>query len=171
MLCYTCGITHKEKEIMKCIFCGNEESKVVDSRATEENNAIRRRRECLGCGKRFTTYETIETTQVLVIKNNGEREPFKPAKLKNGIIKACEKRPVSIHQIEALVAKIEKKVYNNLEDEISSKKIGEYVMEGLKDLDEVAYVRYASVYKKFKDISTFFEFINEYEKMLATDDK
>ena len=150
---------------MHCIFCGHNDSKVVDSRYLKDTS-IRRRRECLQCGKRFTTYETVETTQVLVIKTNGEREPFKSAKLKNGIIKACEKRPVSMQQIERLVANIEKKVYNNLEDEISSKKIGEYVMDGLKELDEVAYVRFASVYKKFKDISTFFEFINEYEKVL-----
>ncbi|MBQ7466510.1 MAG: transcriptional repressor NrdR [Clostridia bacterium] len=151
---------------MKCIYCGNEESKVIDSRSAEETNSIRRRRECLGCGRRFTTYETIETTPILVIKNNGERELFNPAKVKNGIIKSCEKRPVSMHQIDQLVAEIEKKVQNSLDEEISSKKIGEYVMEGLKTLDEVAYVRFASVYKKFSDISTFFEFINDYEKFL-----
>ena len=151
---------------MKCLFCGNEESKVIDSRSAEETNSIRRRRECLGCGKRFTTYETIETTPILVVKNNGERELFNPAKIKNGIIKSCEKRPVSMHQIDTLVAEIEKKVQNSLDEEVSTKKIGEYVMEGLKTLDEVAYVRFASVYKKFSDISTFFEFINDYEKFL-----
>lgn len=142
---------------MKCIFCGNEESKVIDSRSTE--NSIRRRRECLGCGRRFTTYETIESTPVLVIKSNGERETFNPQKIKVGVIKACEKRPVSMEQIEALVSDIEKKVYNIGEGEISSKTIGEYVMEGLKNLDDVAYVRFASVYKKFQDIDTFYDFI------------
>ena len=151
---------------MKCIYCGHEESKVLDSRGNEENNSIRRRRECLGCGRRFTTYETIETTPILVVKNNGERELFNPAKIKSGIIKSCEKRPVSMHQIDELVADIEKKVQNTLDGEISSKKIGEYVMDGLRTLDEVAYVRFASVYKKFSDISTFFEFINDYEKFL-----
>lgn len=151
---------------MKCIYCGNEESKVIDSRSAEETNSIRRRRECLGCGRRFTTYETIETTPILVVKNNGERELFNPAKIKSGIIKSCEKRPVSMHQIDELVAEIEKKVQNSLDEEISSKKIGEYVMDGLRTLDEVAYVRFASVYKKFSDISTFFEFINDYEKFL-----
>ncbi len=151
---------------MKCIYCGNEESKVIDSRSADETNSIRRRRECLGCGRRFTTYETIETTPILVIKSNGEREPFNTSKVKSGIIKACEKRPVSMHDIDSLVADIEMKVHNSLEEEVSSKKIGEYVMEGLKTLDEVSYVRFASVYKKFSDISTFFEFINDYEKFL-----
>ena len=145
---------------MKCIYCGNEESKVIDSRSADETNSIRRRRECLGCGKRFTTYETVETTPILLIKSNGDREAFNPSKIKSGIIKSCEKRPVSMHDIDNLVSEIEKKVYNSLDEEISSKKIGEYVMEGLRELDEVAYVRFASVYKKFQDISTFFDFIN-----------
>ena len=152
---------------MKCIYCGNEESKVIDSRSTEETNAIRRRRECLKCGRRFTTYETVETTPILVIKSNGDREQFNASKIKSGIMKACEKRPVSMHDIDLLVSEIEKKVYNGNEEEISSKVIGEYVMEGLKKLDEVSYVRFASVYKKFKDISTFFEFVNEYERLLS----
>ena len=147
---------------MKCIYCGCEESKVVDSRASEDSNSIRRRRECLECGKRFTTYETVETTPILVVKKNGERQPFNSAKIKSGIIKACEKRPVSMHDIDKLVTDIEKKVYNSLDEEVSTNKIGEYVMEGLKSLDEVSYVRFASVYKQFKDISTFFEFINDY---------
>lgn len=151
---------------MKCIFCGNEESKVIDSRANDENNSIRRRRECLGCGRRFTTYETVETTPILVIKSNGDREPFSISKVKSGIMKACEKRPVSMHDIDNLVNDIEKKVYNGFEEEISSKTIGEYVMQGLQKLDEVSYVRFASVYKKFKDISTFFEFVNEFERVL-----
>lgn len=151
---------------MKCIYCGNEESKVIDSRSVEESNSIKRRRECLKCGKRFTTFETIEVTPVLVVKNNGEREAFSSAKIKNGIIKSCEKRPVSMKDIDRLVAEIEKKVYNSLQEEISSKQIGEYVMEGLKELDEVSYIRFASVYKQFKDISTFFEFINDFEELL-----
>lgn len=151
---------------MKCIYCGNEESKVIDSRSVEESNSIKRRRECLKCGKRFTTFETIEVTPVLVVKNNGEREAFSTAKIKNGIVKSCEKRPVSMKDIDRLVAEIEKKVYNSLQEEISSKQIGEYVMEGLKELDEVSYVRFASVYKQFKDISTFFEFINDFEELL-----
>ena len=153
---------------MRCIFCGSEESKVIDSRSAEETNSIRRRRECLDCGKRYTTYETVETSPVLVVKSNGDREAFNISKVKSGIVKACEKRPVSIHDIDNLVAEIEKKVYNSLDEEISSKKIGEYVMEGLKGLDEVSYVRFASVYKKFQDISTFFEFINDYEKFLES---
>ncbi len=156
---------------MKCLYCGNEESKVIDSRSTEETNSIRRRRECLGCGRRFTTYETIETTPILVIKSNGERETFNSQKIKIGIMKACEKRPVSMRDIESLVADIEKQVYNLGDEEVSSKTIGEFVMEGLKKLDEVAYVRFASVYKKFKDISTFFEFVNEYEKHLNSNKK
>ena len=156
---------------MKCIYCGCEESKVIDSRASEESNSIRRRRECLECGRRFTTYETIETTPVLVIKKNGERQPFNSAKIKSGIIKACEKRPVSMHDIDKLVSDIEKKVYNSLDEEISTNKIGEYVMEGLKNLDEVSYVRFASVYKQFKDISTFFEFINDFEEIIKNNSK
>ncbi len=151
---------------MKCPYCGYEDSKVVDSRSTDETNSIRRRRECLSCGKRFTTYESVESTPVLVVKSNGERERFNPSKIKNGIIKACEKRPVSMNQIDELVSSIEKKVINSGEGEVSTKVIGEYVMDGLKELDEVSYVRFASVYKKFKDISTFFEFVNEYERHL-----
>lgn len=151
---------------MRCIYCGDEDSKVIDSRAVEETNAIRRRRECMGCGKRFTTYETIETSPVMVIKNNGERELFDITKVKRGIVRACEKRPVTIRQIDALVGDIAKKVYNRLEEEVPTSVIGEYVMDGLKELDEVAYVRFASVYKKFKDISTFFDFINNFEAML-----
>lgn len=157
---------------MKCIYCGSEESKVIDSRACEELNAIRRRRECLNCGKRCNTYETIEVTPVIVVKSNGTRERFSTTKVKNGILKACEKRPISIADIDKLVSEIEKRVYNSLEEEISSKVIGEYVMDGLKKLDEVSYIRFASVYKKFKDITTFFDFVNEFETMLkdANDD-
>ncbi len=148
---------------MKCIYCGNVESKVVDSRSTDEGNSIRRRRECLQCGKRFTTYEVIESTPVLVVKHDGTRQQFDPMKVKSGIIKACEKRPVGAREIEALVASVEKQVYNSLEQEISSKKIGELVMEGLKELDQIAYVRFASVYRDFRDVTSFIEFINAFK--------
>ncbi len=151
---------------MKCMYCGYTESKVIDSRSTDDGNSIRRRRECLNCGRRFTTYETIETTPVLVIKNDGTRQPFDPSKIRNGIIKSCEKRPVAIHDIDKLVADIEKKVYNTLEQEIPSSKIGEYVMDGLKELDQVAYIRFASVYRQFRDVTTFIEFISEFEKRI-----
>ena len=148
---------------MKCIYCGNAESKVVDSRSTDDGNSIRRRRECLQCGKRFTTYEVIESTPVLVVKNDGTRQPFDPFKVKSGVIKACEKRPVAIRDIDALVASVEKQVYNSLEQEISSKKIGGMVMERLKELDQVAYIRFASVYRQFRDVTTFIEFIDEFK--------
>lgn len=151
---------------MKCVYCGSEESKVIDSRSSEELNAIRRRRECLGCGRRFNTYETIEVMPIMVVKSNGNRERYSTEKVRMGIMKSCEKRPVSIADIDLLVSNIDKKVYSTLEEEISSKVIGEYVMEGLKELDEVSYIRFASVYKKFKDISTFFDFVNEFESML-----
>ena len=140
---------------MKCMYCGCTESKVIDSRSTDEGRTIRRRRECIQCGKRFTTYETIETSPVLVVKNGGNRQAFDPGKIKNGIIKACEKRPVPIEKIDALAESVAKKIYNSMEQEVTSKAIGEMVMEGLKELDEVAYVRYASVYRSFKDISSF----------------
>jgi transcriptional repressor NrdR len=148
---------------MKCIYCGNDENKVLDSRANDENNSIRRRRECLSCGKRFTTYETVETTPILVIKSSGNRQAFDPNKLKAGIIKACEKRPVPMQKIDHLVDNIQKNLYNRLDQEVTSKQIGEMVMEGLKDIDEVAYVRFASVYRSFKDISSF---MSELEGML-----
>jgi transcriptional repressor NrdR len=147
---------------MKCIFCGYIDSKVIDSRSTDDDTSIRRRRECLKCGKRFTTYEVIENTPVLVVKNDGTRQTFDVNKLKNGIIKSCEKRPVAISDIEKLVNEIEKKVYNNLVQEISSAQIGEMVMQGLKNLDEVAYIRFASVYRQFRDVTTFADFINEF---------
>ena len=140
---------------MKCMYCGCTESKVIDSRSTDEDRAIRRRRECMQCGRRFTTYETIEMTPVLVVKNGGNRQTFDAGKVKNGIIKACEKRPVPMAKIDKLVEDIKKQVYNSLEQEISSKHIGEMVMDGLKKIDEVAYVRYASVYRQFTDISSF----------------
>ena len=139
---------------MKCLYCGCEDSKVIDSRSADEGRTIRRRRECTSCGKRFTTYETIEDTPVLVIKSSGTRQAFDPQKIKNGIIKSCEKRPVSLTAIDDMVSAITKQVYNSMEQEISSKKIGEMVMEELK---KVAYVRYASVYRSFKDIPSFME--------------
>ena len=142
---------------MKCIYCGCEDSKVIDSRSADEGRTIRRRRECVQCGKRFTTYETIEDTPVLVIKASGMRQAYDPQKIKNGIIKSCEKRPVSLTVIDDMVSAITKQIYNSMEQEISSKKIGEMVMEQLKKVDEVAYVRYASVYRSFKDIPSFME--------------
>ncbi len=148
---------------MKCIYCGCMDSKVIDSRASEDGSSIRRRRECIQCGKRFTTYETIETATVLVVKSDGMRQAFDANKVKAGIIKACEKRPVPMQKIDQLVDDIRKTVYNNLDQEITSKAIGEMVMEGLKKIDEVAYVRFASVYRSFKDISSF---MNELEKMI-----
>lgn len=146
---------------MKCIYCGCEESKVLDSRSTDESNAIRRRRECLGCGKRFTTYETVEMTPVLVIKKDGSRQAFDINKIKNGMIKACEKRPVSMGQIDEVAAGIEKYLQNNLLQEIESEKLGELVMDALKKLDDVAYVRFASVYRQFKDIESFKKILEE----------
>lgn len=146
---------------MKCIFCGCEESKVLDSRSTDESNAIRRRRECMGCGKRFTTYETVEMTPVLVIKKDGSRQAFDINKIKNGMIKACEKRPVSMAQIDEVAAGIEKYLQNNLLQEIESEKLGELVMDALKKLDDVAYVRFASVYRQFKDIESFKKILEE----------
>ena len=146
---------------MKCIYCGSEESKVLDSRSNDETNSIRRRRECLNCGKRFTTYETVEVTPILVIKNDGSRQPFDVNKIKNGIIKACEKRPVSLSQIEEVAQNIEKTLQNNFSQEVPSSKIGEMVMESLKKLDEVAYVRFASVYRQFKDIDSSKKLLEE----------
>ena len=140
---------------MKCLYCGYEDSKVIDSRSADEGRTIRRRRECISCGRRFTTYETIEDTPVLVVKTSGLRQAFDAQKVKNGIIKSCEKRPVSMSAIDEMVSVVAKKVYNSMEQEISSKLIGEMVMEELKKYDEVAYVRYASVYRSFKDIESF----------------
>ena len=140
---------------MKCLYCDCTESKVVDTRSADDDRTIRRRRECIGCGRRFTTYETIEVTPVLVVKNNGTRESFNAEKIRNGIIKSCEKRPVPMSVIDDMVADISKQVYNSMESEITTKTIGEMVMERLKKVDEVSYVRYASVYRSFKDLSSF----------------
>lgn len=142
---------------MKCVFCGHPESKVVDSRPTDEGSSIRRRRECLACKKRFTTYEKIDSLPLLIVKKNGERVPYDSDKIKMGIIKACEKRPVPMQDIEELVSNVEKTIFNSLRQEISSKEIGGLVMRGLKELDDVAYVRFASVYKEFKDVDTFMQ--------------
>lgn len=146
---------------MKCPFCEYEESKVIDSRPTDEGEAIRRRRECLKCSKRFTTYEKIETIPLMVVKKDGSRQMFDREKLLNGIIRACEKRPVKISDMEHIVNEIESATQNLLEREISSQKIGEMVMERLQKVDEVAYVRFASVYRQFKDINTFVEEVNK----------
>ena len=149
---------------MKCMYCGCLDSKVIDSRLNEDGTSIRRRRECINCGKRFTTYETIETTPILVIKRNGTRQALDVNKIKSGIIRACEKRPVPMAEIEKIVSDIEKHIHNSLEQEISSQQIGELVMEKLKELDEVAYVRFASVYRQFKDINTFLSEIQDMMK-------
>ncbi len=156
---------------MKCMFCGHTDSKVIDSRPSEDGTAIRRRRECVNCGKRFTTYETVETTPILVIKNNGNRQSFDANKLKNGIIKSCEKRPVPMWKIDELVENIQKTINNSLEQEVTSKKLGEMVMEGLKEIDEVSYVRFASVYRSFKDISTFMKELEKLQKKDNGEDK
>ena len=153
---------------MKCMYCGCEDSRVIDSRSADEGRTIRRRRECNQCGRRFTTYETIEDTPVLVVKSSGNRQAYDAQKVKNGIIKSCEKRPVSMDSIDKIVDSVTKRVYNSMEQEISSKKIGEMVMEELKNLDEVAYVRYASVYRSFTDIDSF---MSELQNMIATKNK
>ncbi len=146
---------------MKCPFCEYEESKVIDSRPTDEGEAIRRRRECLSCGKRFTTYEKIENIPLMVIKKDGSRQMFDRIKLLNGIMRACEKRPVATVDMERIVSEVEAATQNFLEREISSQTIGEMVMERLQKIDEVAYVRFASVYRQFKDINTFVEEVNK----------
>ncbi len=142
---------------MKCPYCEFLDSKVIDSRPTDEGQAIRRRRECIDCGKRFTTYEKIEEIPIMVVKKDGNRQSYNRNKLLNGIIKSCEKRPVSINTIEKIVDDIEKKLSNSLEKEVTSIEIGEMVMNKLKDIDEVSYVRFASVYRQFKDLNTFME--------------
>lgn len=146
---------------MKCPFCTFEESKVVDSRHSEDGLSIRRRRECLNCGKRFTTYETVESLPIVVVKKDGRRQTFDRNKLFSGMQRACEKRPVSTAQIEAAVTEIEQIVQNSLEREVRSDYIGELVMERLKPMDEVSYVRFASVYRQFKDINSFMAELNK----------
>lgn len=148
---------------MKCPYCGFVEDKVIDSRPTEENTAIRRRRECSKCLKRFTTYEKVESVPLMVIKKDKTRQVFNREKLLNGLLRACEKRPVSIEELEIMVDEIEGQILNSLKREITSQEIGEMVMARLKNLDEVAYVRFASVYRQFRDINTF---MDELRKLL-----
>lgn len=148
---------------MKCMYCGCLDSKVIDSRASDDGTNIRRRRECVKCGRRFTTYETVENTPVFVVKNGGARQTFDPEKIKRGVIRACEKRPVSSAEIDKLVDDIQKKISNSLVQEISSREIGEMVCEELKKIDEVSYIRFASVYRSFTDTTSF---MHELEKMI-----
>lgn len=146
---------------MKCPFCSYEESKVIDSRSADDGERIRRRRECLKCGKRFTTHEVIETVPLIVVKRDKSREVFDRNKLTAGILRACEKRPVSLEQIENIVDSIEGKLQSSVDREVTSMKIGELAMEQIKEIDEVSYVRFASVYRQFKDINTFMEELNK----------
>lgn len=148
---------------MKCPFCSNENTKVIDSRPAEDNSSIRRRRLCEECQRRFTTYEKVETIPLVVIKKDNNREPYDRSKIEAGIMRACHKRPISVHQINALIDEVETAIFNREEKEIESKVIGEMVMDKLKDLEAVAYVRFASVYREFKDVNTFFD---ELKKML-----
>ena len=149
---------------MKCPYCGYSESKVIDSRPTEEGSSIRRRRECLSCKKRFTTYETVESLPMVVVKKDGSRQSFDRRKVLGGMIRACEKRPVSLAELEKIADEIEQELQNGMDPEISTAQIGELVMTRLKKVDEVAYVRFASVYRQFKDIDTF---MSELTKLLA----
>lgn len=142
---------------MRCPYCGYLESKVIDSRPAEEGATIRRRRECLSCGKRFTTYEIMERLPLIVVKRDGSRQTFDKIKIMNGMLRACEKRPVSVEALEKIADDIEQELQNSLEREVSTTEIGEMVMSRLKDIDEVAYVRFASVYRQFKDVNTFLE--------------
>ncbi len=148
---------------MKCPYCGCEESKVVDSRPTDEGERIRRRRECFRCAKRFTTYEVIETTPLMVVKRDNSREPYNRQKLTKGILRACEKRPISLDQVDGIVDQVEAKIESTLDREVPSERIGEYTMEALRTVDEVAYVRFACVYRQFQDINTF---MNELKRLM-----
>ena len=149
---------------MKCPYCGYRESKVIDSRPAEEGSSIRRRRECLSCGKRFTTYETVESLPMVVIKKDGSRQSFDRRKVLGGMIRACEKRPVPLAELEKISEEIEQDLQNSMEREVSTEIIGEKVMDRLRSVDQVAYVRFASVYRQFKDIDTFMAELN---KLLA----
>lgn len=148
---------------MKCPFCSDDNTRVIDSRPADDNSAIRRRRQCDECGKRFTTYEKVETIPLIVIKKDKIREPYDRAKIEAGVLRSCHKRPVSVDQIENCIDNIENKVFNMEVKEIDSKKIGEIVMDEIKELDQVAYVRFASVYREFKDVNTF---MSELKKLL-----
>ena len=153
---------------MKCPYCGFNESKVIDSRPADENSSIRRRRECLSCARRFTTYETVESLPVMVIKKDGSRQTFDRGKVLGGMIRACEKRPAPLASLEKIAAEIERDLQSSIEREVSTQSIGERVMERLRSIDQVAYVRFASVYREFKDIDTFME---ELSKLLAEKDQ
>ena len=148
---------------MKCQFCSCTDSRVIDSRPTDDGNSIRRRRECIGCGRRFTTYEKVEMSPLFVVKKDGRRESFEPQKIKAGILHACDKLPVSMQQIDEIVTRVEQKAYSTMEGEIPSEKIGDMVMDELKDLNDVAYVRFAAVYRKFTDVGTF---MSELQKLV-----
>ena len=148
---------------MRCPFCGDDNTRVIDSRPADDNQAIRRRRQCDECGKRFTTYEKVETIPLIVIKKDKNRETYDRSKLESGVVRSCHERPVSAEQIESCIDEIENKIFNLEVKEIESKKIGEIVMDQLKDLDQVAYVRFASVYREFKDVNTF---MSELKKLL-----
>lgn len=150
---------------MKCPFCGDDNTRVIDSRPADDNEAIRRRRQCDECGKRFTTYEKVETIPLIVIKKDKNRETYDRSKIESGVVRSCHKRPVSVDQIEACVDEIENKIFNLGVREIESEKIGEIVMDQIRDLDQVAYVRFASVYRQFKDADTF---MGELKKLLDT---
>ncbi len=162
---YTIIINIWGYRLMKCPFCFYEESKVIDSRPTDEGERIRRRRECLKCGKRFTTYEVIETVPVIVIKRDKSRQVFDRSKILSGLLRACEKRPVSIETLEKIVDEMEFTLQNSPDREVPSERIGELALEKLKDIDQVAYVRFASVYRQFQDIQTF---MNELKSMMKT---
>lgn len=151
---------------MRCVFCGHDDSKVLDSRPVEEGRSIRRRRECLECGKRFTTYERVEELPLVVVKSDNRRELFDAGKILNGMVKACDKRPIPLSVLESIVNDIERELTNSLEREVSSKHIGELVMERLRSIDEVAYVRFASVYRNFEDVSTFIDEIRKLQSEL-----
>lgn len=148
---------------MRCPYCGNKNDSVIDSRISKNGSSVRRRRECLKCKRRFTTYEYVERIPLMVIKKDGRREPFEREKLISGIVKACEKRPVSVERIERLVDDIERRLEKKYEQEVRSKDIGEYVMNSLHDVDEIAYVRFASVYRQFKDVN---QFVKELKRFL-----
>lgn len=153
---------------MKCPYCGFEDSRVLDSRPTEEGSAIRRRRECTACLRRFTTYERVEEMPLVVIKKDGRREPFNRSKILTGLLKACEKRPVALERLDRLVSDVEREIRNSLKGEVESREIGEMIMNRLKDVDEIAYVRFASVYRQFKDVGKFLE---ELESLLEDREK
>ncbi len=150
---------------MRCPFCGNDDSKVIDSRPAEEGSTIRRRRECIACHRRFTTHEVVEHLPVVVVKKDGSRQSFDRVKLINGMVRACEKRPVALAEIEKIADEIETEVRSSLEREVDTVQIGEMVMDRLKNVDEVAYVRFASVYRSFRDINTF---MDELTKLLGS---